>query len=256
MDIDLLVISVGNTRAAVGLFRAAELTQTRRVPTGDEPAFRAAVAELWSQIGKTEDPGVVAASVRKSANDMVERVVREVCDARTEWVGLDVELPIDVLTDAPEKTGVDRVLNVAAAYEQMGKACVVVDAGTAVTVNLCDDQGNFLGGAIAPGVQAQLASLRSAANLPTPTFAAPEGPFGKSTEQAILQGIYHGIRGMVKELLEAYATHLGNWPELIVTGGDADALFKDWELVHAASPDLALYGLALAYANHHIEHGT
>ena len=87
-------------------------------------------------------------------------------------------------------------------------------------------------------------------------FAAPAEPFGRSTEQAILHGVYHGIRGMVKELVEQYATELGAWPDLIATGGDAETLFRDWELVHAIAPDLTLYGVALAYAEHHIKHGS
>ena len=68
--------------------------------------------------------------------------------------------------------------------------------------------------------------------------------------------VFFGVRGMVRELVENYATELGSWPELIVTGGDAQKLFEGWELVHAISPDLTLYGVALAYANHHIKHGT
>jgi type III pantothenate kinase len=87
-------------------------------------------------------------------------------------------------------------------------------------------------------------------------FEAPAEPFGRSTQQAILHGVYHGVRGMVKEIVENYATELGTWPDLIATGGDAAVLFKDWELVHAIAPDLTLYGIALAYANHHIKHGT
>jgi type III pantothenate kinase len=165
-----------------------------------------------------------------------------------------------VLTDNPEQTGMDRVLNVAAAYEQIGHACVVVDAGTAITVDVCNDAGEFLGGAIAPGVKLQLDALHAGtAQLPQldpSQFAAPSGAIGRSTAQAMLHGVYHGIRGMVKELAENYATELGRWPEIVATGGDAARLFTDWELIHAISPDLTLYGIALAYAEHHIKHGT
>jgi pantothenate kinase type III len=87
-------------------------------------------------------------------------------------------------------------------------------------------------------------------------LAAPAGTVGTSTEQSILHGVFHGIRGMVKEVVENYATTLGTWPELIATGGDAAKLFDGWELVHAISPDLTLYGIALAYTEHHIKHGT
>jgi pantothenate kinase type III len=61
---------------------------------------------------------------------------------------------------------------------------------------------------------------------------------------------------MVKELAENYATELGNWPDIIATGGDAPTLFEGWELIHAIAPDLTLYGIALAYTNHHIKHKT
>jgi type III pantothenate kinase len=141
---------------------------------------------------------------------------------------------------------------VLAAYEQMGKACSVVDAGTAITVDCCDDTGNFIGGAIAPGARMQVQALHEhTAKLPQVSFEAPSEVFGKSTEQAIRNGVYHGIRGMVKELIENYATELGNWPDLIATGGDAQKLFEDWELIHAISPDLTLYGIALVYTEHY-----
>ena len=82
--------------------------------------------------------------------EAMEHVVNQAIGKPIEWVGRDLDLPIKVATDNPTETGVDRVLNVAAAYEQMGKACAVVDAGTAFTVDCCDDEGKFLGGAIAP----------------------------------------------------------------------------------------------------------
>jgi type III pantothenate kinase len=174
---------------------------------------------------------------------------------KIQWVGREIELPIKVLTKPPTDTGVDRIVNCAAAYEQMQKACIVVDAGSAITVNVCNDQGDFLGGAIAPGVGMMLDALHEkTARLPRIEFAVPTDEFGQSTQQAILHGIYGSIRGLVKELAEHYAMALGNWPEIIATGGDASALFKDWELIHAISPDLTLYGVALAYTNHHIRH--
>ncbi len=134
---------------------------------------------------------------------------------------------------------------------------VVVDAGTAITVDVCNDAGEFLGGAIAPGAGMQLDALHEhTAKLPRVTLEVPVDPQGASTEEAIRHGVYHGVRGMVKELVENYATSLGYWPDVIATGGDAPKLFEGWELIHAVAPDLTLYGIALAYANHHIKHGT
>ena len=124
-------------------------------------------------------------------------------------------------TSEPHKTGIDRILNVAAAYEQMGKACVVVDAGTAVTVDVCNDQGEFLGGAILPGAALQFQAMNQhTAALPKVELADPTEPIGTSTASAMQLGVFHGIRGAVKELVENYVMELGNWPEVIATGGD------------------------------------
>jgi len=172
-----------------------------------------------------------------------------------QWVGRQIEVPIEVCTRNPSETGIDRILNVAAAYEQMGKACIVVDAGTAVTVDCCNDNGDFLGGAIAPGLSMMLDALsQRTAGVGRVSFAVPGDLAGDSTAAAVSLGAYFAIRGLVKETAESYATQLGQWPEIIATGGDARQLFDGWELIHAISPDLGLYGIALAYTNHHIRH--
>jgi type III pantothenate kinase len=257
MDINLLVLNVGNSRVALGVFSAGELKNVRRVSLDDRGNLPGIIKELWAEIEKSEEPAVAGASVNPPQMEWIEHLVREGTGQAIQWVGKEIDLPIEVLTDKPAETGADRILNVAAAYEQMGKACVVVDAGTAITIDCCNDQGHFLGGAIAPGVNMMLDALnKNTAKLPRiprVQFQAPTDAFGKNTEQAILQGVYHGIRGMVKELVENYATALGNWPDLIATGGDAQTLFQGWELVHAVSPDLTLYGVALAYTNHQIK---
>jgi type III pantothenate kinase len=257
MDINLMVLNVGNTRLSVGVFAGGELQYSTRIPHASRGEWPTRLKEAWSRIEDSEQPAVAAASVNPPLVEPLEHVVAQACGAKVEWVGRDIELPVKVLTEQPEQTGVDRVLNIAAAYEQMGKACVVVDAGSALTIDCCDDNGDFLGGAIAPGASMQLNALHEkTAKLPLVTLAAPQGAFGKTTDEAIRQGVYHGIRGVVKELVENYATELGTWPDLIATGGDAPALFEGWELIHAIAPDLTLYGIALAYANHHIKHKT
>jgi type III pantothenate kinase len=253
MDINLLVISAGNTRTAVAVFVAGELQKVLRVPSAHLEETSAAIAELWPVIANLAFPGVAGVCVNPPLREKLEFVVEQQTGQELMWVGEDIEYPIDVRTENPKATGPDRVVNVAAAYEQLEKACVVVDAGTALTVSVCDDDGRFLGGAIAPGAAMQLATLHARIpHLPEPKLQVPSTPIGTDTAQAIQSGVYHGIRGLVKELLETYAMELGGWPELIVTGGDAETLFGGWELTHAIVPDLTLYGIALAYTEHHI----
>lgn len=263
MEINLLSVNVGNSRLGLGVFAAGQLQYAARLPLArgadgpDSADWSGKIADAWGRIAETDQPAVAAAGVNSALRPAIERAVAERTGQTVQWVGRELDLPIKVNTRAPGQTGVDRVLNIAAAYEQMQKACVVVDAGTAITVDVCNDAGEFLGGAIAPGVSMMLDALHErTAALPRVGFAVPDGPLGDSTEQAIRHGVYHGVRGMVKELVENYATELGEWPDIIATGGDAAGLFEHWELIHAIAPDLTLYGIALAYVNHHIKHKT
>lgn len=257
MDINLMVLNVGNSRLSIGVFVAGNLEYVTRLAHEQRADWAGKIADAWTRIEGKENAAIAGVSVNPSMAEPIEHVAEQATGKKVEWVGRDLDLPVKVLTDEPKQTGADRVVNIAAAYEQMGKACVVVDAGTAITVDCCDDEGNFLGGAIAPGVRLQADALHEhTAKLPRIDFHVPAGVFGKTTAAAIEQGIYHGIRGLVKELVENYATELGYWPDIIATGGDAEILFKDWELIHAIAPDLTLYGTALAFANHHIKHNT
>jgi type III pantothenate kinase len=256
MDINLLVLNVGNTRLSLGVFGAGALVYARRLPHAQRADWPGVIAEAWAHVAAKDGAAVAGASVNPPLVEPIEHAVEQAAHVPVQWVGRQLDLPIPVRSNV-EQTGVDRVLNVAAAYEQMQKGCVVVDAGTAITVDVCNDAGEFLGGAIAPGVGMQLDALHErTAKLPRVALEPPSEPIATSTEEAIRHGVWQGVRGMVKELVENYATTLGYWPDIIATGGDAAKLFEGWELIHAVAPDLTLYGIALAYANHHIKHGT
>jgi len=257
MDINLLVLNVGNTRLALGVFIAGDLQFSTRILHDNRADWDGRIADAWNRIKDLDSPAIAGVSVNPAAMEGIEQAVSRAIGQQVEWVGCDIDLPIKVMTENPAETGPDRIVNVAAAFEQMGKGCVVVDAGTAITVDVCNDAGDFLGGAIGAGLGILLDGLHDrTARLPRVQFRVPGATIAKNTEEAILSGVYHSVRGMVKELVENYATELGFWPDIIATGGDATALFEGWELIHAVSPDLTLYGIALAYASHHIKHGT
>jgi type III pantothenate kinase len=255
MEIDLMVLNVGNTRLAIGIFAGGKLEYVTRVPHERKSDWAGVIGEAWGKIKDTEKPAVAGTSVNPPLIESLEHVVGEVTGTAVQWVGRQIDLPMTVLTEKPKETGVDRIVNMAAAFEQMGKGCVVVDAGTAITVDCCNDAGEFLGGAIAPGVKMSLDALHEkTAKLPRVDFTRPAAVFGKSTASAISAGIYYAARGFVREAVENYASELGYWPDVIATGGDAKELFEGWEVIHAVSPDLTLYGTALAFTNHLIKH--
>ena len=124
----------------------------------------------------------------------------------------------------------------------------MVDAGTALTVDFVDGEGTFHGGAIAPGAAMQLRALHEQTEtLPELRFSAPDdNAFGRSTGQAMLNGVFHGIRGAVQRFVERYSEHYGAFPQVIATGGDAEALFAGEDLVDHIVPDLTILGIAAA----------
>ena len=256
-DINLLAIDVGHSRVKLGAFEAGDLVESWRADVSSPENVEGAVEQARERLEGFDAEVVVVASNKAFAEE-VDHMAKQAGWSHAWRVGRDIDLPIAVATAEPEKTGVDRVLNVAAAYEQLKKACVVVDAGTAITVDFCDDSGTFLGGCIAPGAVLQAESLhRVAPHLPTVRVTPTGDPFGKDTQSAINTGIVGSLRGLVRQAVEGFAMTQSTWPEVIATGGDAFDLFggdEPFELVHAVTKDLTLYGVALAYANHHIKH--
>ena len=149
MEINLVVLNLGNSRLACANFISGELGEVTRIPHAERGQWEQLVGDAWKRVANRENAAIVAASVNPALEGELEDVVSKATNRDIVWVGKDLDLPIRVITENPGATGVDRVVTMAAAYEQIGKACIVVDAGTAVTVNCCNDNGDFLGGAIA-----------------------------------------------------------------------------------------------------------
>ena len=156
-----------------------------------------------------------------------------------------------VITD-DSTVGQDRLLCAVGASVRAEQACVVVDAGTAITVDFVDGEGTFQGGIIAPGVQMMLDALHErTAALPKVPFALPDralGPFGKDTTHAMRLGVLNAARGLARHTIEQYAEAFGGYPQIVATGGDAPALFEHDDLVEHIVPDLQLIGIAEACA--------
>lgn len=261
MDINLLALDVGNSRLKVAVFESGELTYSRRIGIAQRGDWQGALEEAWRHVERHDMADVAGCSSNPAMIDAVGTAAEAATGKRVQWVGIgrDIDLPIKLKTDHPQQTGVDRVLNIAAAYEQLGKACCVVDAGSAVTVDFCDDNGAFVGGVIAPGAAAQFRALHELVpHLPEAKLRATAEALGADTGGAINAGVFWGIRGLVRAVVEQHALTLNAWPEVIATGGDAQVLFGDdpaGDLIHAVSPDLIFYGIAHAYAEHRPRHG-
>ncbi len=293
----LVLISVGNTRtrfaAAVG--GNAELEPSQVLANDDPAAVAAAIVEIATRLeiggvgGDGEDgdggerrggaePTAVIASVNHAAADALEAELRR-AGIKTARFGRDLEIPaLHTLDDAGGGgVGQDRLLDALGAFARSQQACIVIDAGTAVTVDFVDGQGVFHGGAIGPGVQMMLRALHEqTAALPLvvmtremlppapaidiegesedkgdekgeaatpPPPRPPQPPFGKDTAHAIAFGVVSAVRGMVHELIDRYAEFYKAYPRVVATGGDAPLLFESDPLIEHIVPDLTLIGM-------------
>lgn len=249
---DLLSISIGNSRTKWGLF--AEGSLDRHGVIDHASMSSGALAEaILSQAGVADIPAVIAlASVNPPVSDPLFSALRE---RRGSTLGdvlrLRHELPIPIrhtLVD-DSTVGTDRLLNALGAFSRLKQACVIADAGTAMTVDFVDGQGTFHGGAIGPGLNMMLKALHEqTAALPLITFENPvddpaHGPFGRETRSAMLLGVRSAAIGMVRVLVERYAEFYGGYPAVIATGGNARSLFEGDEIVERIVPELPLLGI-------------
>ncbi len=244
----LLAIQVGNTRIRLARFDGRELVgEAVAMPVADIRGAASSAGAL------APDHAVVP--VLSSVNEpAAERLERALADAGFEDVlriGRDVPLAMRHALDDDSTLGQDRLVCAIAAYTRTKQACVVVDAGTAITCDFVDGEGTFQGGVIAPGLNMMLRSLHEhTAALPAFEFAPPDparGVFGKDTRHAMTLGVLGAARGLVRHVVELFAVHYEAYPQIVATGGDAEALFAGDELVEHIVPDLQLLGVAEAY---------
>jgi type III pantothenate kinase len=248
-DLELIAVSVGNTRTRIGLFQSQQLEHSDALPNAELEAVVNAVLAL--PVGNRGVP-VAVASVNSSVADRLVAALGGPTRERGGDLyrfGDDLSIPIANTLDDDSTVGQDRLLNAIGAFSRARQACIVVDAGTAMTVDFVDGEGTFHGGAIAPGVDMMLRALHEhTAALPAVGFepVPADQPFGKDTRRAMLLGVQSAARGMVRVLVERYAEFYGAFPQIIATGGNARTLFENDELVEHVVPELTLLGIEAA----------
>ncbi|MFN5946445.1 MAG: type III pantothenate kinase [Phycisphaerae bacterium] len=245
----LLAVTVGNTRTRLGLFRptatqGGELIEAASHSNTDLAAIAKHAREL---LASDHGSSIVMSSVNNKAADELEKLLRAETGEETFRFGRDLIIPLRNTLDDDKTVGQDRLLCALAAFSKAKQACVIVDAGTAITVDFIDGEGVFQGGVIAPGVHMMLDSLHEhTAALPELAFTKPDaerGAFGKDTKHAMLLGVQAAAQGLVRLVVERYAEAYDAYPQIIATGGDAPTLFENDEVVEHVVPDLQLIGI-------------
>lgn len=249
----LFAVDVGNTQTVIGLFQEAELVGHWRMSsnaslTGDE--LRVKVAGLLALDGRSwgDVSDVILASVVPRLTSAWEDAARAACDCRLMVVGPGLKTGMPIRYDNPHEVGADRIVNGIAAVERLGGPVIVVDFGTATTIDVIDSDGGYLGGAIAPGVETSAEALfTKAARLSKVDLEPPARAIGTNTRASIQAGLILGEAVMVDGLVRKVWAELGVETPVIATGGLAERMAPLCETVSDVDIDLTLEGLRIVF---------
>jgi type III pantothenate kinase len=253
----LLALDVGNTNTVLGLYRldgdkpelaAHWRVTTHRAQTVDE--YGVFFVNLFEMHGMA--PSQVRHIIISSVVPPVESTLRQVCEEYFHVPPLFVEPGIKtgmpVLQENPADLGADRLVNAIAAFERYGGPCIVVDFGTATTFDVISARGEYIGGAIAPGLGISADALFSrAARLGRVDVKRPPKVIGTNTVTHLQSGLYYGYIGLVDGILERIAAELGSQPRIIATGGLARQIAEDSRFISEIDDMLTLDGLLILF---------
>ncbi len=258
----LLAIDVGNTNTVMGLYRLgdasapAEVVASWRITTPAKQTcdeFGVLLRNLFAL--RELEIGVVDGIAISSVVPPLDAMLRQVCELSFKLEpffiepGISVGLPI--LTDHPAEVGADRIVNCVAAFERFGGPIIVVDMGTATTFDVVSAKGEFLGGAIAPGLGISAEALfAKAARLPRIEVKKPAKVVGTNTVDNIQIGLYYGYIGLVDGILERMIAQMGPETKTVATGGLATLIAGGSKYIHVVDDMLTLTGLRILYERH------
>ena len=249
----LLAIDIGNTNIILGMFEDKELRATWRIATGihrmaDE--YAVILLSLLRQQGldAPDVTKVALCSVVPPLTAVFEELCQQYCHVSPLVVRAGVKTGVRIRMDNPAEVGADRIVDAAAAHHLYGGPIIIVDFGTATTFDTVSREGDYLGGAIAPGLSTAAESLFTrAAMLPRVELTRPERAIGTSTIAAMPSGLVFGYVGLIEGIIARIQQELGEKARVVATGGYAALIAKETSVIDVVNTDLTLIGLRLIY---------
>ncbi|HJV47554.1 MAG TPA: type III pantothenate kinase [Bacillota bacterium] len=249
----VLVIDVGNTNIVLGVFDGEVLKHhwriaTDRSKTDDE--YGILIKSLFHDVGLNVNgiEGVIISSVVPPLMFTLEMMVQTYFHTKPLVIGPGIKTGLNIKAENPREVGADRIVNAVSAIHFYGPPLIVVDFGTATTFCYIDEQGNWSGGAIAPGIKISTEALYSrAAKLPRIEITKPQYVLGKNTVVAMQAGIFYGFVGQVNEIVNRMKAEAKANPKVVATGGLSELIQTETACIDIVDPLLTLKGLMLIY---------
>lgn len=249
----LLVLDTGNTNIVLGVYDEGQLKyhwrmETYRHKTEDEYAMQ--VKSLFTHVGLSFEDinGIIISSVVPPVMFPLEQMCRKYFNQKPMIVGPGVKTGLNIKYENPREVGADRIVNAVAAIEEYGSPLVIVDFGTATTYCYINEKGEYMGGAIAPGIGISMEALFDrASKLPRVELMRPDHIVGKNTVSAMQSGIVFGYVGQVDGIVARMKAQSRVEPKVIATGGLADLIASETSIIDVVDNFLTLKGLHLIY---------
>lgn len=249
----ILVIDVGNTNIVLGVYRGKELLHhwrlsTNRSATVDEYGLNIHNLFQYAGVKVEEISGVIISSVVPPLMRTLEQLCLKYVRKSPLVVGPGVKTGLNIRYENPREVGADRIVNAVAGIEKYGAPLIIVDFGTATTFDYIDAGGNYLGGAIVPGIGISTEALyQRAAKLPRIELARPKSVIGRNPVTSMQAGIIFGYAGQVDGIVTRIRAEFGVQPRVVATGGLAELIAAESETIEEVDPLLTLEGLRLIY---------
>ena len=246
----LLAIDVGNTNTVLGLYDDKKLIQHWRIKT-DSSSTADELILTFNGLLK-DQPQVTGISLCSTVPSVLREMrwmlERYFPNTKTVIIEPGTKTGVQIITDNPKEVGADRIANSLAVFERHGGPSVVVDFGTSTNFDVVSEKGEFLGGALAPGIEISLDALASkAAQLRKVEFVKPRSVVGKNTVEALQSGALYGFAGQVDGILQRIIAEIGPVKAVVATGGLASLVVEESSTITHHEPDLTLEGLRLVF---------
>ncbi len=249
----LLAIDIGNTSIALGVFHQRKLfthwkIHSQREKTSDD--YSVILLSLLSRVGFEPEQikSAILCSVVPPLTPVFQQLIKKVFKIKALVVGPGLKTGMPILYENPLEVGADRIVAAVAAFSKFGGPAIIVDFGTATTFDAVSARGEYLGGAIAPGVQIAAEALYlKTAKLPRIEIKKPRRIIGRSTVASMHSGIYYGYIGLVSYLVEEMKKELGGGANVIATGGLANFIRDEIKSIEFYEPCLVLEGLRIIF---------